>query len=191
MTKSYNTARIRALLTNSFSAEELRRFCFDNSHFESVYDELASNTGKDEIIDKMLEHAKLRSLFWVILDWAQEKNPNRFGDYYPYHYPTIFVELIVTNTGSDTKTFSIPKGQLFEVKDIDLNYQNVVTSEDIQVTLGPEETRTVKIPGMCINPFKKWPNEAEGSVTPFRQSTKFSTQEDVWKAFGKGVPTRA
>lgn len=97
---SYNTARIRVLLTDGFTAEELRRFCFDDRDFRSVYNKLAPNTGKDVIIDKMLEHAELRCLFRVILDWAKKNNPLQYKIHEPYH--TITEEKFMTDPYSIT-----------------------------------------------------------------------------------------
>jgi hypothetical protein len=45
-------------LTEGFTAEELRRFCYDEPYFEPVYNQLTGNTGKADIIDRLLEHAE-------------------------------------------------------------------------------------------------------------------------------------
>lgn len=52
----YNLTNIRTLLTKGFTDEELRRICFDVPDFRAVYDSLGRNTGKAEIIDRLLEY---------------------------------------------------------------------------------------------------------------------------------------
>jgi hypothetical protein len=63
MSESYNLKNIRALLTKGFTVEELRRLCYDNQEFRPVYDQLAQNTGKAELIDKLIEYTDGKELF--------------------------------------------------------------------------------------------------------------------------------
>lgn len=84
MISPYNLKNIRALLTKGFTAEELRRFCYDQSDFRSVYNQLAANTGKTEIIDQLLEHAEQKRLIDKLLAWAEEHNPARYREGQPY-----------------------------------------------------------------------------------------------------------
>lgn len=79
MTESFDSDKIRDLLTDGFSDRELRRFCFDTSDFRPVYNSTTSNSGKDEIIDKILEHAQQKVLQDQLLTWAREKNPRRYA----------------------------------------------------------------------------------------------------------------
>lgn len=53
----YNFASIRALLNKGFTDQQLRDLCFDVRFLRPVYEELAANTGKAEIVSKILEHA--------------------------------------------------------------------------------------------------------------------------------------
>ncbi|MCP4707755.1 MAG: hypothetical protein GY869_03950 [Planctomycetes bacterium] len=50
MVKRYNWQNIRAMLTEGFTPEELRRLCYDKPDFKPVYHQLAQNTGKTKII---------------------------------------------------------------------------------------------------------------------------------------------
>jgi len=58
MSELYNLPNIRELLTNGFNDAELRALCFDLPGFRSVYDQLAQNTSKAEIVAKLLEHTE-------------------------------------------------------------------------------------------------------------------------------------
>lgn len=82
----YSSSNIRRLLNEGFSEQELRRFCFDNPKFRDLYHDLSESTGKSEIIDKLLDYAKNRGLLEVLLEWAEEQNPNRYALYKPYKY---------------------------------------------------------------------------------------------------------
>lgn len=44
MTTPYNLTNIRALLTEGFTAADLRTFCYDHPDFRSLYEQLAENT---------------------------------------------------------------------------------------------------------------------------------------------------
>jgi hypothetical protein len=80
----YRLANIRELLTTGFSDRELRNFCFDQPEFREVYEQLAEQTGKEEIISLLLEHADQNLLFDVLLAWAKERNPARYKRHQPY-----------------------------------------------------------------------------------------------------------
>ncbi len=82
---AYNLQNIRTLLTEGFSDEQLRRFCFDEPAFRPVYDELAGLTGKAAIIDQLLEHADRTLQLDRILTWAKKQNPSRYERHKPYH----------------------------------------------------------------------------------------------------------
>jgi hypothetical protein len=81
---SYNHKNIRTLLTEGFSAEELRTFCFDEPELRPVFDQLAAGTGKADIVQKLVEYADQRGLFDLVLSWAEEQNPVKYRRYQPY-----------------------------------------------------------------------------------------------------------
>ena len=85
MTNLYNWAKIRALLVKGFSESELRTFIFDESDFEDVYNQLSQGTGKYEIVQLLLDHAKRKSLIEHLLTWAKEHNPAMYEKYQPFH----------------------------------------------------------------------------------------------------------
>lgn len=83
MADLYNLPNIRELLTNGFSDAELRALCFD--YFRPVYDQLAQNTGKAEIVHKLIEHTENTSQLGTLLALAKEKNPARYDRHQPYY----------------------------------------------------------------------------------------------------------
>lgn len=84
---SYNLTNIRELLIQGFNDSELRALCFDMPNFRPVYHELGSNTGKAEIVAKLLEHADKTMQLDTLLDLARERNPARFQRHDPYMDP--------------------------------------------------------------------------------------------------------
>lgn len=84
MGKQYKTDKIRNLLTEGFTDQELRRFCYDNREFRPVHDNLAEKTGKSEIIDNLIEYAERKHLVDDLLTWANTKNPSTYAIQGPY-----------------------------------------------------------------------------------------------------------
>jgi hypothetical protein len=84
MTVTYNLGRIRTLLTEGFTAEELRRFCYDEPDFRPVCEQLSEKTGKAILIDRLLEHAEQKILIEHLLCWTRKYNPARYEKYCPY-----------------------------------------------------------------------------------------------------------
>ncbi len=83
--KRYRLKDIRALLLEGFTAEDLRRLCFDELNFRPVYYQLADNTGKAEIVDRLLEYAEQTLQLDYLLALAQAGNPARYAQGEPYY----------------------------------------------------------------------------------------------------------
>jgi formylglycine-generating enzyme required for sulfatase activity len=84
MPKRYNLVNIRALLIEGFTAAELRDFCYDTPGFKAVHYQLAENTDKAEIVQKLLVHAEQKLLLDELLAWAEAQNPARYASHQPY-----------------------------------------------------------------------------------------------------------
>jgi hypothetical protein len=82
MTTRYNLKNVRALLTEKFTSEELRRLCYDRANFRPVYDQLTGNSGKAEIVDRLLEHADRTLQIETLLVLAEEYNSTRYEKHY-------------------------------------------------------------------------------------------------------------
>jgi hypothetical protein len=80
----YNLNKIRTLLTEGFTAEELRRFCYDESDFRPVYYQLAEDSDRATIVHQLLEYAEQKVLIETLLAWTREYNPARYEQYQPY-----------------------------------------------------------------------------------------------------------
>lgn len=80
----YHLNNIRTLLTEGFTDSELRRFCYDHPDFRPVYDELSGVTGKNAIIDVLLEYANRKELLEPLLEWAQKKAAAKYDKFKPY-----------------------------------------------------------------------------------------------------------
>ncbi|MBI1878849.1 MAG: hypothetical protein HYR94_11625, partial [Chloroflexi bacterium] len=80
----YNLKNIRTLLTEGFTAEQLRDFCYDIPEFKVVTQDVAPSAGKTALLSRLLEHAEQRLLFDQLLDWARTCNPERYALHQPY-----------------------------------------------------------------------------------------------------------
>jgi hypothetical protein len=79
--KNYSLPVIRKLLTEAFSAEELRRFLYDQARFRPVYESLSSATGKSEMIDRLLEYSERQVLISDLLTAVRLQNPRQYLRY--------------------------------------------------------------------------------------------------------------
>lgn len=94
-------SNIRTFLNEGFSDRQLRRLCYDEPDFRHVHGQLADTTGKDVIIDLLLEHAERMMQMDKLLALAQKQNPARYETHEPYF------EYIVDPTPSgDSRTES-------------------------------------------------------------------------------------
>lgn len=81
----YNWEKIRTLLTEGFSKEELRRLCYEDPDFRPLYHQLGTNSSKDAVIQQMVEYAEQKVKIKKLLAWAKKQNPIRYEQHQPYH----------------------------------------------------------------------------------------------------------
>lgn len=84
MTSNYNFRNIRTLLTEAFTADELRNLCFDVFDFRPVYHQLAANESKTKIISLLLEYTDQTLQVEKLLALIEEQNPARYHKHQPY-----------------------------------------------------------------------------------------------------------
>lgn len=84
----YYFDNIRKLLTEGFSEAELRRLSFDELSFQPVYNDLAQNASKAEIVDRILAYAKRQVKMDLLLKWAEGCNPTQYEQFKPYYSKT-------------------------------------------------------------------------------------------------------
>jgi hypothetical protein len=85
MIKSYNLRKLRTLLTEEFTSEELEGFCRNTPNFKPVYDQLSQRSSTAEIVIRLLEYAERKSLIESILEWIKECKPAEYEKYQPYY----------------------------------------------------------------------------------------------------------
>lgn len=81
MSSNYNINAVRELLLAGFSAEELKRFCFDRPHFRPVYDEFSGGMGKAAVVDRILEFSQAKSLLPELLAEVKKLNPRQYANF--------------------------------------------------------------------------------------------------------------
>ncbi|RPJ56533.1 MAG: CHAT domain-containing protein, partial [Dehalococcoidia bacterium] len=99
MAQTYHAKNIYNLLLEGFTEPELRRFCFYEPNFRSVYEQLPTVAGKTDVADAIVQFATSHDLVKLVLDWAKENNPSRYNGNQPY-----FVE--VSPTQDEQKYFA-------------------------------------------------------------------------------------
>lgn len=91
----YYFSNIRRLLTEGFTLEELRRLCYDEPSFRPVYHQLADDSRKEEIIDRLIEYADQKLLVDSLLSWAKANNPAMYDQYQPYDRQGVEIPLVI------------------------------------------------------------------------------------------------
>lgn len=85
MTIRYNTRNIRDFLTDGFSDGDLRRFCYYELDFRPVFNQLNQATGKDQIIDELIQYAEQKELIEMLLALSKKSNPASYAGHWPYY----------------------------------------------------------------------------------------------------------
>jgi|GEM_PF-1949039 len=101
-----------------------------------------------------------------------------------------FYEVVLTlkNNTEDGISFIIPKGQIFENKDINIEYQNLTAKDDETCFLDAFQDNDFFIKSFCLNEKLSPPTEVgnDGNVTIFEVGEKrFKTQRELWDTISK------
>jgi len=81
MIPRYNRGKLRTLLTQEFTAEELEGFCRNTPTFKRLYDQLPQRSSTAEIALQLVQYAERQMLIEVILEWAQARKPTEYEKY--------------------------------------------------------------------------------------------------------------
>lgn len=84
VSKRYDLKNIRTLLTEGFTDDELRQFCFVHPDFRPFYPHLPRPASQAELARQIVNYAHQKSLLDPLLDWAKEQNPAKYETHQPY-----------------------------------------------------------------------------------------------------------
>jgi hypothetical protein len=84
MAQQYSLGKIRQLLIEGFSDQELRDLVFDMREFKPIYNNLAENTSKTQIARQLADYADRHELIDILLDQAKTRNPAKYEEFQPY-----------------------------------------------------------------------------------------------------------
>lgn len=76
---TYNSGKIRELLNDAFTPDELRQLCYDE--FRPVYDKLAEKEGKANIIQSLIEHCERRLQMEQLLAAVKKRAPEQYAQF--------------------------------------------------------------------------------------------------------------
>lgn len=132
----YNTAKIRELMTECYSPEELIAISYD-SELSPVYNEFSHGMGKDEIIQRILDYARRRFLMASLLLALKQKNPVGYSKYEasigrPERIPI----------GGKIISLAIPVIQMTKYEDV---IDNIIKSVANELKISPAQARYVYI----------------------------------------------
>jgi hypothetical protein len=88
----YDIGVIRKLLTEAFSAEELRRLCWEQPLFRPVFDRFTQTTSTDLMIDYLLEFCDRKLFFGELLSEVRERAPRQYEKYKGQFYRVVGIE---------------------------------------------------------------------------------------------------
>jgi len=92
------------------------------------------------------------------------------------------ISLTVKNVSRESIKLMIPKGAVFEQQSF-TRKQNLAAQNEVFITLSPDEVKTVKFNGLCINHGFGSPSGNPMNFTPFMiaQTEQLSTQGKIWQ----------
>ncbi|MDX1615057.1 MAG: hypothetical protein R3300_12165, partial [Candidatus Promineifilaceae bacterium] len=79
METKFDTAAIRELLNDAFTAEEVMAFCYD--HFRDAYDQLVPGMGKLVKVHYLIEHCDRHGRLAELLQLVAQYNPHQYQRY--------------------------------------------------------------------------------------------------------------
>jgi len=85
----YDLGTIRRLLTASFTAEELRRFCQDRSLFRPIVYRFGPGHGLDDMVQEVIDYCAKRLLWEDLLAAVEEENPRQYRRFEPALRPEL------------------------------------------------------------------------------------------------------
>ena len=83
--KEFILSNIKQLLSDGFNDLELRDdLRLELSEFRPVFQYIAQNASKAELIAKLIDWAEQKLLMDVLLEWARKRNPAMYAEHQPY-----------------------------------------------------------------------------------------------------------
>jgi hypothetical protein len=82
MSQCYDLKKIKALLTEVFTDDELVCLCYD--HFTPVYEHFKQRPSKAQLINQLITHADQNSLLETLLDLIKKHNRTIYEKYQPH-----------------------------------------------------------------------------------------------------------
>ena len=82
-------------------------------------------------------------------------------------------------TESDVMRF-VPKGQVFENKNVGTERQNLAAARDYRLIVPAQSRLTLELDALCTNQTMSGPNGSPGRTTIFRIAEPFESQQDLW-----------
>lgn len=76
----------------------------------------------------------------------------------------------------------IPKGQIFENKQVGTSVQNVAADRDYRLIIPASSQLIVEIDVLCINRSFSPPCGLAGSISIYKVADDFKDQHELWKA---------
>jgi hypothetical protein len=83
------------------------------------------------------------------------------------------------DTENDVMCF-VPKGQVFENKNVGTERQNLAAARDYRVIVPARARLTLELEALCANRTMSGPNGSPGRTTIFRIAEPFESQQDLW-----------
>tara|TARA_Y100000589_G_scaffold253378_1_gene242100 strand:- start:3401 stop:4270 length:870 start_codon:yes stop_codon:yes gene_type:complete len=98
------------------------------------------------------------------------------------------LQIELRNNSTESVSFVIPSGLMFEQENQYSNSQHLIARDEIEVTINPSSTKIIGVHGMCGNKNLSSPDGDRMLITPFIFSSMneigCSSQGDVWKRTG-------
>lgn len=97
------------------------------------------------------------------------------------------VKINLRNDSAEDIFCKIPKGQVFENKQVGTGFQNLAVVRDYSLII-PSGTRiSAELDAFCVNRSLSSPRGGNGNITFFKIDKPFNNQDELWQMMSKIV----
>jgi len=97
------------------------------------------------------------------------------------------VTINLRNDSTEDILCVIPKGQVFENKQVGTGYQNLAVVRDYRLIIPSGSRISAELDAFCVNRSLSSPSGGKGNITIFQIDKPFNSQQDLWQLMSKSV----
>lgn len=97
------------------------------------------------------------------------------------------VTINLRNDSAEDMLCVIPKGQIFENKQVGTGFQNLAVVRDYRLIIPSGSKISAELDAFCVNRSLSSPRSSTGNITVFKIDKPFNSQDELWRMMSKSV----